>query len=190
MGKSEKAAITDSSIDTMDDFSILLFSIKISSRYHRSRERFWDGWSDIFSIVSVVSGTGAFASVLAELPSQYALSFSFTVALVQAFQLILVPSKKARRHSDLARQFLNLEQKAIAAEFGVDDKKVAELTTERLAIEAAEPPNKRWLLVHFNNELERAEHGEAAKPYVIPTFHRWVMNYRDFWDVTQAKRSA
>ena len=53
-----------------------------------------------------------------------------------ALQLVFTPGGLARLHNDLAREFIQLEQKAIASGAST----LMDLQAKRLSIEAREPP--------------------------------------------------
>ena len=175
--------------DTQDEFDYLLFSIRRSIRYHRARMRYYDTVSKLFTITSVISGTAVFASVLAKASQEITLITSAIVALSQACELVLSPSKEARLHSDLARRFISLEQQALLLEFDLNDRKVADLTNGRLDIEMDEPPTLKWLSLKIHNELEKSEHGDhAPPPYRINPLQKLLIQFGDFFDVANAKR--
>lgn len=176
--------MTDQREAIQGEFSELLFAVRRSTRYHRARMRFFDLWATMIQLISVVSATAAFSAVYAELPKDIALAAASILALAQAIELVIAPSKSARLHSDLARRFISLEKLCIKEELGLDDQKLLALENERLEIELEEPPLKKWLNVRVHNEMDLAENGKDATPYPIRRYQRLFIQLADIDDIS------
>ncbi|WP_413220141.1 hypothetical protein [Tritonibacter mobilis] len=178
----------DVGCETRLDWAKLVFSLRRSSRYHRARERFFDSWARRISFFSVVTGTAAFTSVMADFGQAWSAGAALAVAVAQAVDLVASPSKNAKLHADLARRFIVLEQKALKVEFELSDRNVTQLQSERLDIELEEPPVLRWLNIKMHNEVNRAEHGIETLPQPIPWYQAWVIDYFDIVDPSKKLR--
>lgn len=150
------------SSDIASQLDALLFGIRRSVRYHRARERFFDGLGMLVSGLGVLGGSTAIATLLAQLKSPMAsLVASAVVTASSALGLVVGTSARARRHSDLARSFVDLERAIVLArEIGGDE--LASFEARRLEIEAGEPPILRTLDLLCHNELARSMGREDA----------------------------
>ncbi|MET4130687.1 hypothetical protein [Roseovarius sp. MBR-6] len=126
-----------------------------SIRYHRLRERFFEGWSNRVSFLSLVSGSSVVVALLAQWADWIPLVAGASVAALQALDQVARLSAKARQHSSLAGEFLSLERiLAMRADPTADD--LRELRAEILSIEAREPPIRRYLDLICHNQVARA----------------------------------
>lgn len=126
-----------------------------SIRYHKARERFFQRWSDRAALLGLVSGTAVAVSILSGLPSWAGLSAAGLVALSQAASLIGAWSARARDHAGFAAEFAALERFATLGA-PLSTARLKELRGELLAIEAREPPVKRYLDLLCHNQVARA----------------------------------
>lgn len=135
----------------------LLFDIRRSVRYHNRRRRFFDRFHLVTNAISVIFGSATIFVVLSALGNGYAVAAAAVVTIFSALDLVVGTSRMARLHDDLYRRFIALEQKVIAvAEEKVTEEDLSQFTSERLAIEADEPPVLRVLDSLCYNELARA----------------------------------
>lgn len=126
-----------------------------SVRYHRARERFFETWSSLVSFLSLIGGSSVVVSILAELPEWVSLTSGGIVAALQALDQVLRLAAKARDHNSLAGEFLALERILVMKDqLSADD--IRELRAEILAIEAREPPVRRYLDLICHNQVARA----------------------------------
>ena len=66
----------------------LMCHIKRSVRYHRARQRFFDGWSHAVSFVSLLAGSAVVVALLASAPTWVAVSAGAAVAAIQALEQV------------------------------------------------------------------------------------------------------
>lgn len=159
---------------TIDDFHELNCHLQRSVRYHRARERFFEGWSNFFSFASLLAGSSVVVSLLASAPSWVALTSGALVAGLQAIEQVFRLSSKARDHSGLASEFLTLERFAtISGELSESD--LRELRAEILSVEAREPPIKRYLDLICHNQVARAIGSDDVEKLRI--WQRWFAQY-------------
>ncbi len=126
--------------------------LRRSIRYHRARERFFEGWTNSLSFVSLLAGFSVVVSLLADAPDWMTLSAGGCVALAQAAGQMFRPSSKMRDHAVFAGEFTNLER-GLAVRGEVSDEDLRALRSEILAIEAREPPIKRYLDLICHNQV-------------------------------------
>lgn len=133
----------------------LTCDIQRSIRYHRAREAFFQWYANAFTFLMLVSGSGVVLSLLASAPSWISLALGATVAAVQALELVVQISSKARLHNSLASEFMALERVMVRST-EMDDSRLAEISSDVLTIEAREPPIKRYLDLICHNQVARS----------------------------------
>ena len=106
-----------------------------------------------------------------------------TVAAVTAFfgacEIVFGPAKKARLHSELARDFIGLEQALVRAGEDLPEAQMREFEAQRLDIESREPPVLRVLDAMCHDELVRAlgiDESERSEP---EWYQRWFAHVFD-----------
>ena len=144
------------------EYHELLFDVRRSVRYHRRRQQFLDRISDWTKVATAVAGSATVASLLAstsggEAP-QLALAqmLAAATAVLAALDVVFGFGKLARRHNDLAREFIALEQETLRAGATSTHDELVQLQAGRLAIEAKEPPHYRVLNAICYDELVTA----------------------------------
>lgn len=170
----------------LDDRSDLLFGVRRSIRYHTHRRRFFDAIDKLAKILTIIAGSGTFASALA-IHRDWTLVFASLVALFSAVDLIVACAERARVHSDLARRFADLEAKIVRHKQS-DRDELNEFIAERLMIESDEPPIMRVLDCQCHNELCKAM-GEDDCEFVDVGFVQGLFSQLvDLWPSKIAKR--
>ena len=165
-----------------DRYDKLLFGVQRSVRYHRRRERFLDRFADWGKVITALAGSATFASIAAELDDPWPRYFAAGLtALLAASDVIFNPSRLARQHNDLARDFIRLERDMVCAqaEAELTAPVVATFQARRLSIEAKEPPHYRVLNMMCHNELVRALGRDPAQCADIGLLRRIVANVID-----------
>ena len=145
--------MTDESEPTRE-YHALLFAARRSVRYHMYRQRFLDRIADWGKAATAVSGSATVATLIAE--SQWAQYTAIATAIFAALDVVFAPSRVARHHNEIARDFIGLEQNALRAGSALSQDELLKLQTQRLDIEAKEPPIYRVLDAICNDELVRA----------------------------------
>ena len=154
----------------------LLFGVRRSVRYHNRRRMFFDRCHVVTSFLGVIFGSATFLSILAGAGSGYALAAAAIVTLSSAIDLVVGTVKMARLHADLARQFISLEKALIPEE---SFSRLDELETQRLEIEAGEPPPLRVLDSMCHNELARALGYPSSEFKGIRWYQRLLAQFMD-----------
>ncbi len=81
-----------------------LYRAQLSVLYHRKRERFFAFWDRAVTAVAIVGGSAAFAGLGGPDLVRWAAA---VVAVTSTMGLVYGLAERARRHGDLARQFLS-----------------------------------------------------------------------------------
>lgn len=126
-------------------------------------------------VVTVISGSGAFFVVFADL--RIGVYLTGFIAVWAVLDFVLTPDKKADLHRDLGRRFTALAQKIATAPR--TSAALAELTAERMAIEADEPPCKRLVDLEARNDECRAR-GYTHEIVPLSRAQRSLGRYFDF----------
>lgn len=149
-----------------------LFGVRRSVRYHRRRQAFFDALNDIALLATAVAGSAACAAAFAELG--WTAAAATVAALASAFNLVVAPSRRARRHDDLARRFIVLEQSAVQPGASASD-----VEQRRLTIEQDEPPVYRVLDTICHNEVMRSLGHQDHELVRVPLWMRVTANVTD-----------
>ena len=135
----------------------LLFATQRSIRYHRRRERSYDRRQKFVALFAALSGSAAIASLLSgKAPPFVTTIVMATAAVANALELVFGFAKSARLHSDIARDWIALEQSLTRTGEHLSADELAELRTRRLDIEARELPVLKNLNVMCHDELVTA----------------------------------
>ncbi|ONR83108.1 hypothetical protein A8E19_35045 [Burkholderia cenocepacia] len=131
-----------------------LFDIRRSIRYHNRRRAFFDRLDQMTNMLSVIFGSTAVYGVLEQQYKAVALVAAGLVTVLSAINLVVGSSQRARAHADFARQFIGLEKRMALSV--PDESVLLAVRSERLTIEAEEPPALHVLNVMCHNEQMRA----------------------------------
>ena len=161
----------------MDDFERLrnlLFAVRVSYRYHKSRESFFETLARTSKVVTVVSSSAVFVALLDAAPTELAKWAALLLALVQAIDLIFAFGEKASDYNALARKFMQLQSEIVpyAGRGGeVNAAVVGELERKKMQIEMEEPATLYWLsVIAYNGQIDSQSSlsTEGAKRMKIP----------------------
>ncbi len=130
-----------------------LFSVRRSIRYHSKREAYYSRSHYVATVVNFVAGTGAVIAALQNLESPTTvIALSALISAVSAVDIISNNARKSWLHSDLRKQFINLEAQQLRLDV-TSNEILPTLMSKRLKIEAEEPPVHRALDIICHNEL-------------------------------------
>ena len=160
------------------DYHELLFDVRRSVRYHRRRQQFLDRVGDWTRVATAVAGSATVAVLIAD--SALSVALAAVTAVLAALDLVFAPGKLARRHSDLARDFILLEQDLLRTDSDPPPDELAQLRARRLAIEAEEPPHYRVLnAICFDELVTAMGYGDERRSNI-----RWFQRvFAQFVDV-------
>lgn len=176
--KAEEIRLTEAQLDHLwNERESILFRVVLNSRYHRRRERFFDGLERCTQAVALIGGTSAFAAVSTDwmvMVSGALVAVSGAVALVFGF------AEKARRHAALAEAFKRLEADVLASsDYDLDEAQIMGWRGKRAEIESGEPPALRPLILMCENDMDVAR-GESSKVINLPPWLRIAGYFFDF----------
>lgn len=164
-----------------DELHGLLFDVRRSARYHVRRRGFYERLHKIASALNILSGSTTFIGLIKSYPNLSLLGAGL-VTIVSTVDLVIGSPQMARKHNDLARQFISLEKKIITVDKEkAEQKDIIKLTALRLTIEANEPPVYRVLDALCHNELCKAlGYGENSF-FKISGLQAALANWIDFF---------
>lgn len=156
----------------------LLFGVRRSVRYHMRRQQFFERWHIVTSATSVIFGSATVALIISKMGAGWIVATAVVVTVFSAIDLVVGTSRAAHLHNDLARRFIDLEKKIIK-ECTPTEAMLYSLTSDRLSIEADEPPIFRNLDILCHNELLRAMGQRDAVAKLSP-FQRLSAQFFDW----------
>ena len=157
----------------------LVFSVQRSIRYHNHRRRFFDRFDRSAKVLSLVTGSAAFAAAVST-HHTFTVAFSALVAIISAINLVVGPSQAARMHRELAKRFAELER-GIRLSKAMDSDTLNMLVADRLLIESDEPPVLRVLDTICHNELCRALGYDECEFCLVGPVQSLFANFLDLW---------
>ena len=157
------------------DWHALESDVKRSIRYHMARVRFFQSWEVSLRFVSLISGSSVVVAILAGAPDWVGLTAGALVAVAQAAELIGELGAKARRHSTLANEFSAIDQDMALRGDQVELAVYRQTQARILAIDAREPPIKRYLDLLCHNQI--AHSIGSRDVYVVNWWHRLLAHY-------------
>ena len=166
--------------DSLDDRGEkLLFATRRMVRYHRRRERFFDGAHHLGAFLTVLGGSATVATVLGDMPHVVPWLAALTAA-ASAHEIVFQTARKARLHSGLARNWTVFEQAVRRARPDLTEESLLELQNQRLDIEADEPPALRVLDAVCHDEMVRALGYPDSERSNVGFWQRALCQFVDF----------
>ena len=156
-------------------FHDLLFSVRRSVRYHMRRQAFFDGVGEFLTLMALIAASTTVLVRVAWPDSVAVLVVASVSVLAQALALTWTPGRRARQHNEIARSFIDLEQKMVLG--ARDELSFHKFQAARLRIEAGEPPIARIVDVMCHNELARA-YGQGEYEKRVSRFQRVTSHFR------------
>jgi hypothetical protein len=151
----------------------LLHRARVSTLYHRARERTYDAADRWSKIVALVSGSLAFSRIVGEEGQQLVLA---AVAISSAASVVFGFAGRARQHAELAAKWLALEAD-IEREGQYDfAAKLDRWAARRAEIEAGEPPQSDALVRKVQNRIFVAEGklGDIQEQSLLSRLRTWL----------------
>lgn len=141
---------------------------------------FFERWNKLVLLFSALSATAIFTAVVANYGKTYELSFSFFLALITFIDLVVNSTRMSRLHSDLYRQFVDLEKDFILAGDAPEDLVLRQLHARRLSLEAEEPPVLTILNLLCHNEIVYAYGYDKSHLVPITAWQRFWAHFYSF----------
>ena len=166
----------------------LLFGVRRSVRYHVRREQYFDRAHHLGAFAAALTG---FATIAALLADHAALATAAAAtALAGAGEMAFGFARKARRHSDLAHDFIDLEKALVQTGDALPESRLRELEAVRLDIEARKPPVLRALDAMCHDELVTALGIEDGQRSNLGWWQCWPAHFADLGAHRLRKRAA
>jgi hypothetical protein len=138
----------------LDERHIVLYKVRLSALYHRTRENKFDKWDKSVKFFTVALG----AAAISELVGSGSIKDMLVAlgAALTASTLVFGVADKARKHADLATQFGNLESEILAQEeLTCTPAMVSKWESRLAALEAIEPPSSATEISDCQKRLDR-----------------------------------
>jgi len=132
----------------------LLFGVRRSIRYHNRRRQFFDRVSKCTDGLTAISGSGTIIAAVSQNFTGASVYLAGITAFFSAINLVFDTKGNSRLHHDLARQFIGVEKALVDPDLTSDQ--IIKAESDRLEIEAGEPPVLMVLDLICHNELVRA----------------------------------
>jgi hypothetical protein len=162
----------------------VIYRIELSVLYHQKRSRFFDALDKSAKAIAVIGGSAAFWKIGGESNMMYVAAL---ITVSSTFALVFGFSDKARRHSELSRDFIQLEAQIVGkGEREFTEADLAGWSAQLHSLEASEPAALSGLVRLCQNELAAAyDHPELIRP--LGPFQRLVAH---LWDVNLKQPAA
>ncbi|MDR6886132.1 MULTISPECIES: hypothetical protein [Variovorax] len=165
----------------------LYWRVMLSALYHQKRERFLDGVDRCAQCVGILGGAAAFSQIIGNV--RFGWIPAGLVAIVSAVALCYGPGAKARKHSELARDFKRLHAQIMLAGRLEAGETLNKFNAEVLLLEAQEPGALRCLVRQCENELSEA-FGSDGDIRPLTRWDRLWMNVVDLDPSRREKKAA
>lgn len=153
----------------------LTYRSRLSTLYHRKRERFFslcDKWS---TAATLIAGSAAFSRVMTD--EGGAVLIGVIVVIASMLKLVMGWSDKARAHALLAQKFIQLDA-AMAAAGPMAADQLDAFESQLIALDAEEPPALSALVRLCQNELDRSQ-GQYRPANALAWHERWFCHLFD-----------
>lgn len=147
-----------------EEYGKLLFGVRRSVRYHMRRCRFFDTVFRVTNGASLIFGSSSLFVLLYDEGPPWVAVLPALVGVASILALVYEAPRMARLHSDLARRFIELEQKMLMAP-SPDGADLNHFRAQKLVIEVDEPPIHRVLDLLCRNEMIHAEGHDKSLLY-------------------------
>lgn len=141
------------------------FGVRRSERYHRKRRGFYSALAKSVAWATTFAGSGALASVLAELPGIVVVVLTAFIAAVSLAAVIGDFNGKAQLHQELLDAFTDLESEICSR--GWDQQLLATVRRKRGSLQKREPSILRVLDAMCHNEQARAEGCDPGQSAIV-----------------------
>ncbi len=162
-----------------NEYDRLLFNVQRSARYHDRREAFYNFLSNVALFLGAIYGSAAAVAFIEKAGGLTLIVSGFIVSVATGVSLVAGSGSMARQHAVLRRRFVDLEREIELARGSWTDDDLAELTGERLLIEAEEPPVRRILSLIVYNEQLQAQGYKRTDLVKIPWWQTRIAHFSD-----------
>lgn len=151
----------------------VLYRVELSILYHQKRERFFEICDKLAKAVAVIGGSAAWAKLGLEVAAPL-------ITVTSTMSLVFNLSERSKRHSELSRNFRQLEAEIVLkGEDGFDQNDINIWASKVRSLESSEPPALSTLVRICQNELAIAS-GQPEKVVEICCIKRLLAHFFDF----------
>jgi hypothetical protein len=148
-----------------------IYKAELSALYHQKRERFFELCDKLGKAASVIGGSATLWKIGDQ---NVVLMIAGIITVTSAFSLVFSFSERARRHSELAKNFRQVNGEILAkGDLNFSDADVDQWMAKLCSLEASEPPTLSALTVMCQNELAiaRGHKGHVHRQnFMVRTF--------------------
>lgn len=158
----------------------ILYRLELSVLYHQKRERFFELWDKLSKAVAVIGGS----AIMSKISPDMLFIVAGIITVTSTLSLVFGFSDRSKRHSELARNFRQLEADVVRkGESGVSESDVNVWKEKTHQLESQEPPALGALVILCQNELAVAAN-QSEKVVKMPCHERWLAQFIDFHPLT------
>jgi hypothetical protein len=154
----------------------LVCRLRLSALYHLKRERFFDNADRCIKAFAVIGGAAAVSQLIADATAK--LWIAALVSVLSTVSLVFALSQKARRHSELARDFTKLLARVEEAGPYPSPDKLDKFCSEITNLEASEPAAMSALVRHCENQISMS----TGHPEEVIPLTPWQLLWMHLWD--------
>lgn len=153
-----------------------LYRVELAVLYHQKRERFFELCDKWAKAVAVIGGSAVMSKVAA---AESFVWIAAAITVTSTLSLVFGFSDRSKRHSELARNFRQLEAEMVAVvEPDLSESVLCRWEEKTRQLESQEPPALGGLVVLCQNELAAA----ASQPDKIIPMTWWQRRFAHFFD--------
>lgn len=130
----------------------IIYKIRLSTLYHRKRERFFDMLDKLVSSFILVTATAAVTSIFQQLAGIEKTLAAIT-AVLSLIPVVFNPAQKARHHNQLVQSYCRLLASCEQAGETWSEDQCNQFSAQIVEISAAEPTPLGALVADCQNEL-------------------------------------
>lgn len=130
----------------------IIYKIRLSTLYHRKRERFFDMVDKVVSSLVLTTATAAVTSFFQDVTGAEK-TLSAMTACLSLIPVVFNPAQKARHHNQLTQSYCRLLAKCEQAGERWTEPQCNQFSAELIEISAAEPTPLTALVADCQNEL-------------------------------------
>ncbi|OJB44739.1 hypothetical protein [Burkholderia ubonensis] len=154
----------------------ILYNAEMSALYHQKRERFFELWDKLTKAAALLGGSAA----LYKISDPHVVGIvAVVITAASALSLVFSFSERARRHSELSKEFKSLVADMLkVGPFDFNDANLNSWDEARYRLESKEPPALSLLVQLCQNEIAVAQN-QPNKVVPVGFVKRIVANFVD-----------
>lgn len=155
-----------------------IYRLRLSVLYHLSRERYFDRWDKLISMMTAVTATAAVGALIKK-GSDVELWAAGTTAVLSLIPLVLNPAERARKSAQLVSEFRRLLAEGERLGERWTEGQCDQFASRVVEIESTEPALLAALTAFCQNQLNVAS-GTPELRVPLHFYERWLMHWVNF----------